>query len=52
MTGKKDLTQPPTTDGSPASPIDTFLAEAKRLGPLASNAPRARLVFALDATSQ
>jgi hypothetical protein len=30
--------------------IDTFLTEAKRLGPLAGNAPRARLVFALDAT--
>lgn len=30
--------------------VDTFLAEAKRLGPLAGNAPRARLVFALDAT--
>jgi len=30
--------------------VDSFLAEAKRLGPLAGNAPRARLVFALDAT--
>jgi hypothetical protein len=30
--------------------IDTFLVEAKRLGPLTGNAPRARLVFALDAT--
>ncbi|KLK91515.1 hypothetical protein AA309_19905 [Microvirga vignae] len=50
MTDKKDLTQPPTTAGSPASMIDTFLAEAKRLGPLAGKAPRARLVFALDAT--
>ncbi|WP_414474622.1 VWA domain-containing protein [Microvirga sp. M2] len=30
--------------------IDSFLARAKRLGPLTSNAPRARLVFALDAT--
>ncbi|PVE24217.1 hypothetical protein DC522_12140 [Microvirga sp. KLBC 81] len=50
MTDKKDLTRPPTTAGSPASTIDTFLADAKRLGPLAGNAPRARLVFALDAT--
>ena len=30
--------------------IDAFLAEAKRLGPLASVESRARLVFALDAT--
>jgi hypothetical protein len=50
MTDKKDLTQPPTAAGSPASTIDTFLAEAKRLGPPAANMPRARLVFALDAT--
>lgn len=50
MTGKKDLTRPPPAAGSPASTIDTFLAEAKRLGPLAANMPRARLVFALDAT--
>jgi len=50
MTDKKDLTRPPATAGAPASMVDTFLAEAKRLGPLAGNAPRARLVFALDAT--
>jgi len=30
--------------------IDTFLDEAKRLGPTANGAPRARLIFALDAT--
>jgi hypothetical protein len=30
--------------------IDSFLAEAKRPGPLTGNTPRARLVFALDAT--
>jgi hypothetical protein len=50
MTDKKDLTRSPTTAGSPASTIDTFLAEAKRLAPLAGNTPQARLVFALDAT--
>lgn len=50
MVDKKDLTPPPTTIGSPASMVDSFLAEAKRLGPSAGNAPRARLVFALDAT--
>lgn len=50
MADKKDLTQPPTAAGSPASMIDSFLAEAKRLGPLVGNANRARLVFALDAT--
>jgi hypothetical protein len=50
MADKKDLTQPPTTAGSPASMVDSFLAEAKRLGPLSGNALRARLVFALDAT--
>jgi hypothetical protein len=50
MADKKDLTRPPTTAGSPASMVDSFLAEAKRLGPLAGTAPRARLVFALDAT--
>ncbi|QRM36179.1 VWA domain-containing protein [Microvirga sp. VF16] len=50
MADKKDLTRPPTAGTSPASMIDSFLMEAKRLGPLAGNAPRARLVFALDAT--
>jgi hypothetical protein len=50
MADKKDLTRPPTPAGSPASMVDSFLAQAKRLGPMASNAPRARLVFALDAT--
>jgi hypothetical protein len=50
MPDKKDLTRPSTAAGSPASTIDAFLAEAKRLGPLTGNAPRARLVFALDAT--
>lgn len=50
MNDKKDFTRPPTAVGSPASTIDTFLAKAKRLGPLAANVPRARLVFALDAT--
>ncbi|MDG2570989.1 hypothetical protein P7L87_25890 [Vibrio parahaemolyticus] len=50
MADKKDLAPPSMTGGSPASMIDSFLAEAKRLGPLTGNAPRARLVFALDAT--
>lgn len=50
MTDKKDFTRSPTAISSPASAIDTFLAEAKRLGPLAAKMPRARLVFALDAT--
>jgi hypothetical protein len=50
MADKKDLTRPPATAGSPASMVDSFLSEAKRFGPLAGNAPRARLVFALDAT--
>ena len=50
MADKKDLTRPSTTAGSPASMVDTFLAEAKRLEPLAGSTPRARLAFALDAT--
>ena len=50
MADKKDLARPPTAAGSPDSTIDSFLAEAKRLAPLTGNAPRARLVFALDAT--
>jgi hypothetical protein len=50
MADKKDLTQSPIAGASPASMIDSFLTEAKRLGPLVDNAPRARLVFALDAT--
>lgn len=49
MTDKKDLTRTPAAD-TPDSMIDTFLADAKRLGPLAGNTPRARLIFALDAT--
>lgn len=50
MANKKDLTRPPTVADSGASMVDSFLAEAKRLEPLVGNAPRARLVFALDAT--
>jgi hypothetical protein len=50
MADKKNLTRPPTAAGSPASMVDSFLADAKCLGPLTGNAPRARLVFALDAT--
>jgi hypothetical protein len=50
MADKKDLTPQPTVSGSPASMIDSFLAEAKRLGQLTGNRPRAQLVFALDAT--
>jgi hypothetical protein len=47
MTRKKDLTQASST---PASMIESFLDEAKRLGPAASGSPQARLIFALDAT--
>jgi hypothetical protein len=50
MADKKDLTRPPTVADSPASMVDSFLAQAKRLEPFVGNAPRARLVFALDAT--
>ena len=50
MADKNDLTRPLIDGASPASMIDSFLMEAKRLGPLAGNAARARLVFALDAT--
>lgn len=48
MTDKKDLTR--TGTASPGSMIDSFLEEAKRLGPAQGGSPRARLVFALDAT--
>ena len=47
MTQKKDLTQATSV---PGSMIDSFLDEAKRLEPAPSGTPRARLVFALDAT--
>ncbi len=47
MTQKKDLTQATPV---PGSMIDSFLDEAKRLEPASSGTPRARLVFALDAT--
>ena len=50
MADKKDLARPPEAAGSPSSMIDSFLTEAKRLGPLSGGAPRPRLVFALDAT--
>jgi len=50
MADKKDLTRPPSATASPGSMIDSFLDEAKRLGPPAGGTPRARLVFALDAT--
>lgn len=43
MTDRKNLTQS-------SSAINSFLEQARRLGPLESGAPRARLVFALDAT--
>ncbi len=46
MSEKKNLTQAPPS----GSQIDQFLQEANRLAPLQSGAPRARLVFALDAT--
>ncbi len=50
MADKKNLTRPPIPGASPASMIDSFLTDAKRLGSLPGNTPRARLVFALDAT--
>jgi len=50
MTEKKDLTRSSSVATSPGSMINSFLDEAKRLGPPESGAPRARLVFALDAT--
>src|SRR5215210_2714858 len=55
MAEKKDLTQSgpagevnpkPSSEGV----IDTFLSQAKQLGPVGENGTRARLVFALDAT--
>jgi hypothetical protein len=49
MAEKKDLTRS-SSAASPGSMIESFLEEAKRLGPLEGGAPRARLVFALDAT--
>ncbi|RDI59366.1 VWA domain-containing protein [Microvirga subterranea] len=48
MTDRKDLTQ--AGSATPGAMVDSFLDEAKRLGPLQGGAPRARLVFALDAT--
>jgi hypothetical protein len=49
MTKKKDLAHAAPAS-SPASMIDSFLGEAKRLGPSPDGSHRARLVFALDAT--
>jgi hypothetical protein len=50
MAEKKDPNRSLSAGGSPGSMIDSFLDEAKRLAPLEAGAPRARLVFALDAT--
>jgi hypothetical protein len=50
MSEKKDPNRSLSAGGSPGSMIDSFLGEAKRLAPLEGSAPRARLVFALDAT--
>lgn len=50
MAEKKDLTRHSSDAASPGSMIDSFLEDAKRIAPLAGSAPRARLVFALDAT--
>ena len=54
MTEKKDVAKPgsgevrsrPSSEGM----VDSFLSQAKQLGPLADTGERARLVFALDAT--
>jgi hypothetical protein len=50
MPERKNLTRSSSAVTSPGSTIDAFLEQAKQLGPLESGAPRARLVFALDAT--
>lgn len=50
MNETRDLKRSPPATGTQGSTIDTFLDEAKRLGPVASGVPRARLIFALDAT--
>ena len=50
MPERKDLTRSSSAVTSSGRTIDSFLDEAKRLGALQSGAPRARLVFALDAT--
>src|SRR5688572_9433536 len=50
MPERKDLTRSSSAVSSPGPTIDSFLDEAKRLGALQNGAPRARLVFALDAT--
>jgi hypothetical protein len=50
MNEKKDITRSSSAAASPGSKIDSFLEEAKRLGPIESGTPRARLIFALDAT--
>jgi hypothetical protein len=50
MTEKKDRIRSTTPAGSPVSKVDSFLAKANRTGALMGNAPRPRLVFALDAT--
>lgn len=53
MSDKKDLSAPggPAAAVAPSRPmIDSFLAQAKRLGPVGEAGPRPRLIFALDAT--
>src|SRR5215207_2306513 len=55
MADKKDLAKNGTTgEASPQPPtdgmIDSFLSQAKQLGPAVEGGERARLVFALDAT--
>src|SRR3954465_11284418 len=53
MSDKNDL-QPPNPEGpiqpSSGTAVDAFLGQAKRLAPVTASGPRARLVFALDAT--
>src|SRR3954452_8229565 len=54
MSDKKDLQSSQSgrtpAQASSGSVVDAFLPEAKRLAPTATAGPRARLVFALDAT--
>jgi hypothetical protein len=48
MTTKKDVA--PSGSAGSGTSIDSFLDEAKRVAPTAAEMPKARLVFALDAT--
>src|SRR5689334_1924404 len=51
MSEKKRVTQSDSAVSAPGSSVDTFLEQAQRLNPVGIDASRARLVFALDATT-